>query len=145
MSQGFSALPRFLRETKYQNPTDSTHTAWHLAYNTDEQPFAWLKNHPEYLGWFATWMTAFHEGQTPWLEIFPFEQELCDGLKPSTPVFVDVGGGVGHQCLALKQKFPNLPGRVILQDLEENIQAALVTEGVENTVHDFFTPQPIKG
>ncbi|KAL2043501.1 hypothetical protein N7G274_003808 [Stereocaulon virgatum] len=55
-----------------------------------------------------------------------------------------MGGGVGHQCAQFKARFPHVPGRVILQDLPHSIDKALPTPGVENMVHDFFEPQPVK-
>lgn len=87
-------------------------------------------------------MTKQHGGNADWLSVFPFEKELAtDG-----PVFVDVGGGIGHQCAALKKKFPNIPaGKVVLQDLALCIENALPTPGVDAQVHSFFDPQPIKG
>ena len=88
---------------------------------------------------------ANREGQKIFLDVYPFEKELCHGLKPESPLFVDVGGGIGHMCLALKQKLPHAPGRVINQDLPPAIAQAIPCAGVEHTVHDFTTEQPIKG
>ena len=90
-------------------------------------------------------MTACHEGQNIFLDVFPFDKEIGIDSEPETPLFVDVGGSIGHQCAALKKKFPNIPGRVILQDLPPVIAQAIPTEGVELMVHDFMTEQPIKG
>lgn len=90
-------------------------------------------------------------GQTNWLDIIDFEALIkANGtddatIDPETPVFVDVGGGIGSQCAILKAKLPNLPGRVILQDLPVVLQHALPTEGVEITAHNFWTEQPVKG
>ena len=91
------------------------------------------------------WMTANREGQKIFLDVFPFEKELCHGLTPETPLFVDVGGGIGHMCLALKQRLPHASGRVVNQDLPPSIAQAIQSDGVEHTVHDFMTDQPIKG
>jgi len=45
--------------------------------------------------------------------------------------------------------FPDLAGRVILQDLPAIIESGLKEElagfGIEAIAHNFFTPQPIKG
>jgi O-methyltransferase domain len=79
-----------------------------------------------------------------WLSVYPVEEET-KSWSPERPVFVDVGGGLGHQCAALKGTYPELPGRVILQDLPHAIQVAMTTPGVEDTVHDFFQPQPVEG
>jgi demethylsterigmatocystin 6-O-methyltransferase len=40
---------------------------------------------------------------------------------------------------------PEVEGRVVLQDLPYAVDTALKTEGVENTVHDIFTLQTVKG
>jgi ubiquinone/menaquinone biosynthesis C-methylase UbiE len=66
----------------------------------------------------------------------------------NTTIFVDVGGGAGHQAINFKQKFPELPGRVIVQDLPYSI--VMVGDesratGVEYIIYNFFRSQPIKG
>lgn len=108
-------------------------------------PFDWALAVPSRFDNFLQWMMANREGQKIFLDIYPFEKELCYKLKPETPLFVDVGGGIGHMCLALKQKLPHTPGRVINQDLPPAIAQAIPFAGVEHTVHDFMTEQPIKG
>lgn len=94
------------------------------------------------------WMAAHKFGHKTWLDIFPVEQELLGGgsdTDPEVPVLVDVGGGVGHQCVALVEKYPQLEGRVIFQDRPEVIANAIPKEGIRAMVHDFMTEQPIKG
>lgn len=67
-----------------------------------------------------------------------------DAQDKDRAIYVNIGGGIGHQCKQFKEKYPDLNGRVILQDLPPSIAKALPTEGVENMEHDFFEPQPIK-
>ncbi|KAL8793433.1 MAG: hypothetical protein Q9195_004019 [Heterodermia aff. obscurata] len=142
----FQQLPQFLLDTHYQNPSDSAHTPFQRAHNTDQPPFVWILSHPFNFDSFIQWMTAQHEGQPTWLDVFPLEARLrTNDIAPETPLFVDVGGGVGHQCAALKARFPHLRGRVILQDLPQTLPQAIPTPGVEATAHDFWTPQPVKG
>ena len=141
----WQALPDFLAGTKYQNPTDSAHTPFQKAHGTDLPPFLWLQGKPEYLNNFVSWMTASREGQKIFLDVFPFDKELAANSRPETPLFVDIGGSIGHQCVAFRKKFPNIPGRVILQDLPPVIAHAISAEGIEPMVHDFMTEQPIKG
>ncbi len=62
-----------------------------------------------------------------------------------SPVFVDVGGGFGHQCARLTGRFPELKGRVVLQDRAETIQIAPPIKGVTAMAHEFFMPQVVKG
>ena len=115
------------------------------AHNTDEVPFTWIVKHPINFSSFNKWMTASREGQKIWLDVFPFEQELCRDLNPDTPLFVDIGGGIGTQCRNLRTRFPDIKGRVILQDLPETIQQALPMKNVELMAHDLWTPQPVQG
>ncbi|OAL33322.1 hypothetical protein AYO20_07333 [Fonsecaea nubica] len=63
---------------------------------------------------------------------------------------VDVGGGQGQSIIQILQAFPTLRAdRMVLQDLPEPIAQAqtskLLPEGVTAMVHDFWTPQPVKG
>ncbi|XXH00980.1 hypothetical protein Hte_007331 [Hypoxylon texense] len=144
------AFPQFLRETGYANPTDPNHCPWHLGHHTDLSPFPWLQSHPEHFGYFLPWMASQRDGLPIFLDVLNFEQEFAQDTTTSTPLFVDVGGASGHQCIALKQRFPRLPGRIVLQD-QAHIIAQVKTsplpgfEDIEAQPYDFFTPQPIKG
>lgn len=90
-------------------------------------------------------MAATHEGQNIFLDAYPFEKEICRGLSPYTPLFVDISGGNGSQCVALRQRLPHVQGRVINQDLPPVIAQAIPHECVEHTVNDFLSHQPIQG
>lgn len=104
----------------------------------------WALSQPAKAKNFQIWMNAVHQGKPSWLDAFPFEQLIHD-LRPQTPLFVDIGGGIGSQCGAVRAKFPHAGGRVVLQELPPAIQQAIPMEGVEFMVHDFWTEQPIKG
>ena len=64
-------------------------------------------------------------------------------------MIVDVGGGSGHQCRALRKAFPALKGRMVVQDLpfmadmidKEQAKAS----DLEPMAHDFYSPQPVQG
>jgi demethylsterigmatocystin 6-O-methyltransferase len=58
---------------------------------------------------------------------------------------VDVGGGYGTQAIAFQKKYPNLPGRVIIEDLPETVKQLAQQPGVEALAQDFFQPQSVKG
>lgn len=79
-----------------------------------------------------------------WLDVFSVPS-LASSITPDQVLFVDVGGNRGHQCARLRAKYPDLPGRIIVQDLPETIQHAPPIQGVEFMVHNFFMPQPVKG
>lgn len=87
-----------------------------------------------------------------WFDTVDFRQEVLNGhgTDSTTPLFVDVGGAMGQQCIFFKKAYPDLVGRVIVQDQEQvvsQIQASPLPgfEGIEAMTHDFFQPQPIKG
>lgn len=145
LSPTFLQLPRFLRETKHKNIVDSARCPWHMAHQTTLGPFAWMQSHPYEFKAFVSWMTAQRKDMPTWLDVFPVEEHLCGSIQTESVLFVDIGGGPGHQCMAFKQRYPQIEGRIILQDTEDVIREALSIPGVEAMVHDFWTEQPIKG
>lgn len=65
-------------------------------------------------------------------------------------LMVDVGGSSGHDLVSFRSNHPDIPGRFVLQDLPEAIEAAkaageLQAKNIEAMEHDFFTPEPIAG
>ena len=150
VAQSFLAFPQFLRETGYVNPTNPTYTPFHLGTGTSQSLFEWIKAHPNILENFNTWMSVQGDPGSSFLDVLDFEREVARNADDSTVVFVDIGGSRGHTCIALRQKCPNLRGRVILQDLPHVIAQVSSDplpgfEGIETDTHDMFTPQTIKG
>lgn len=150
INQSFIAFPQFLRQTGYVNPTDPNNCPWQLGHRTDQSPFPWLQSHPEMMEFFLPWMATQRDGLPTMFDVVDFRQEFGQNTDDSTILFVDVGGAMGHQCIALKQKYPELLGRVILQEQAHTIEQVKASplpgfEGIEPQVHDFFTHQPLKG
>jgi hypothetical protein len=81
---------------------------------------------------------------------YPFFENLA-GLKndPNAVTLVDIGGGAGQAIGNIKQKYPDVPGKFILQDLPKSIQSLAPGRaeqlGFDPMIHNFFEPQPIKG
>lgn len=141
------ALPEFLSETKYRNITELTNTALQRGLSTPDTLYIYLQKHPKKFNHFSQFMTAHHEGLGTWLDVYPIIQETTD-FDSIKPLFVDIGSGIGHQCLALKTKYPEYdqPGRLIMQDLEPVLAEALPMVNVTKMAFDFFAAsQPIKG
>ena len=93
-------------------------------------------------------MTVHRDGRPNFTDFFPADRQLADGFHQSDEdavMFVDVGGGKGHETLELRRKFPNLPGRMIVQDRPEVIREITDKEGMEVMEHNFFNLQPVKG
>jgi len=141
------ALPDFLQKTGYQNPSDPKHCPFQDAYHTEDNLFEWFPKHPEDLDFFNLWMTGQREGRANWLDFFPLKDKLLDGFKggDNAVMFIDVGGARGHEVEAIKTKFPDVPGKFVLQDLPDTIKQALPVPEMQAVAHDFFTEQPIKG
>ena len=59
---------------------------------------------------------------------------------------VDVGGGLGHEIAGLHSKFPDLPGKLVLQDqpsvIDEATRKGELPGAVRAAAHDFFAPMP---
>lgn len=147
-------MPEFLRDTKYADAmTDPARLPWHLGHEGTAAPiFRWIHERPEVLGCFAGWMAGQRDGLPDFLSAVDFEAEFAGGAAPpgGAPVFVDVGGSMGHQCVAVRRRYPHLAGRIVLQDLPATIERVRTDplpgfDGIEAQAHDFLTPQPLFG
>jgi demethylsterigmatocystin 6-O-methyltransferase len=103
-----------------------------------------VQTEPEKIAHFNQFMAGHHMGMRHWLDVYP-AQEKTAGLDPAQVFFVDVGGGIGHQSIALREKFPTTPNEIILQDIPATLAHAIPHPGVKVMVQDFFQPQEIKG
>jgi demethylsterigmatocystin 6-O-methyltransferase len=120
-------------------------TAFNIAKNTPEPFYKWLETHPVQGGAFQRFMEVQFSMLPTWLSIINFAQEYGQATRPETPIFVDVGGGSGHQCAELRSKFPGVKGRVILQDRPAVLANAISRPDVERMEHDYLTEQTVKG
>ena len=142
-------MPDFFAEVKYRDVTSNLETPFQKAFNTKLSCFDWLVQNPKHFQSLQKIMSAL-EG-TEWTTSFDrFDTEarnVPSGTpQPSEkPFLVDVGGGHGHQCIQMAKKYPNLLGRLILQDLPETINKLSPIEGVKAEAYDFFQQQPILG
>ncbi|KAI9658360.1 MAG: hypothetical protein M1821_002493 [Bathelium mastoideum] len=144
-------LPDFLSSTSYSNPQDHDKTLFQYAMDTPQSMFSWLQAHPEKLAVFGATMAAATTLKTQGV-LAALSQLLSSHHDPKSTcdsgnhvVLVDVGGGRGNMLERLRLQRPDIKGRIILQDLEHIIQNRPQNNGVEYSVHDFFTRQPIKG
>ena len=97
-------------------------------------------------------MAGYRTGRPSWMDanFYPVDENLVrDARMEDTDVFlVDIGGGKDHDLQELCRKHPNLPGRLVLQDLPAVIEEAK-TSGLDESIlpmnHDFFAEQPVLG
>lgn len=148
-------LPTFTGLHRALKPTSSpAQTAFQIGHHTAETDiYAWLETHPVQQGAFYRFMKSVFAGLPTWLDAVSFGSEIAPNTTPEDILFVDVGGGFGWQCQALRTAFPSLPGRIILQDRADVIAKGQVADearpnkdlGIEAASYDFFTPQPVVG
>lgn len=93
-------------------------------------------------------MTGVRGGRPNWTNWFPIQSNILDGFSGTNEdvLMVDLGGGRGHDLDSFVSKFPEVKGRLILEDLPAVIDDAQnLNPRIEPVKHDFFKPQPIKG
>ncbi|KAK2024887.1 flavin-dependent halogenase O-methyltransferase bifunctional protein [Colletotrichum zoysiae] len=135
----FQALPDYLRETGYWNRGAGSALQKGLA--AEQGIFPWLKQHPDVLADFQNLMGIPKESNG-W-DVIPLDASMS--VNHQAPVLVDIGGSTGQQAKLVVAQYPELAGKVVVQDREETIKGALAIQGVELMAHDFFKPQPVKG
>lgn len=95
-------------------------------------------------------MGVYAQGRPRWMDkgFYPVQEQLVDGVEigENDTLLVDVGGSFGHDISDFRRKWPDVPGKLALQDLPEVVSSV---EGLDSSIevmgHDFFTEQPIKG
>ena len=143
------AFPSFLAETSYQDLTSNKYTPFQKGHNTELSSFQWLIQQPKLFGAMQQLMTALQSSD--WISAFDLlDNAVRDVSSPEPdqsekPFFVDVGGGHGHQCVQLRNKYPNLKGHLVLQDLPHAVDQLPPIDGVKIMAQDFFEKQGIEG
>ncbi|KAL4925955.1 S-adenosyl-L-methionine-dependent methyltransferase [Aspergillus undulatus] len=169
-----SKLPSYFAEHNYTLPIDYNASPMHWAIGQSQ--FEWLASNHHQQGLFNSYMASRREGRPAWFDVYPVErltQIDCASGSDSGPnsyscscsaahgkeegVFlVDIGGNQGHDLLKFRERFPDAPGRLVLQDLPTVIEGvdsrsgpgsecALDKNRVEAMGYSFFDPQPVKG
>ena len=145
----YHRAPSFFAETGFKSPRGGADGVFQSAYDCKGQDFFTYMGtqKPEMARRFGSMMQVWTKGQPRWADedYYPVQSLLQGAESGADSVFVvDVGGGRGQDLENLIKSYPELPGKLILQDRPEII-AQVSLEGVEATGHDFFQPQPVKG
>ncbi|KAL8770523.1 MAG: hypothetical protein Q9209_003779 [Squamulea sp. 1 TL-2023] len=144
----FQQLPSSLAKRDYHCPT-ATQGPLQDAYDTKLAGWEYIlePRFADSLQDCNKFMKGRREGSVSWLDFYPFAENILAKAAVSTNMVlvVDVGGGLGHGLVEIKEKYPEARGRLILQDHPKTIEQAGNGAGFfEPMVHDFFTPQPIQ-
>lgn len=141
-----SRLPGYFERNGFKNPDDAHDDPFQHTMETKLHYFDWLQSKPKLQTAFNTTMgmQRMERGEDRF-NFYPVEKKLL--LKSSSePLLVDVGGGRGYDLIAFRGKYPNLLGKLILQDIPIVIDDIKdLPSGIEAMKHDFFYPQPVIG
>ncbi|KAF4536159.1 O-methyltransferase [Lasiodiplodia theobromae] len=145
--QGVLAIPAFGESNGWKTAGDYYHGPFQLALSTDLGYWEYLAAHPERMKSFNTGMRVGKIGRRA--NAFPFGDVLeLDPCKEDEVAIVDVGGGRGQSLETIREDWPLLKGRFVLQDLPgviKDAEAKGVPEFIETCPLSFFDKQPVSG
>ncbi|KAI9751446.1 MAG: hypothetical protein M4579_006056 [Chaenotheca gracillima] len=146
----FQRLPEYLAKNGYKDPTDVADGPFQYGHRTELNSWGFMKANPQIRSSFNNHMSGYAFGRPHWMDpgFYPVEENLIQGFKDSKDavMIVDVGGGLGHDLELFYEGYPKAPGRLINQDIPDTIGSIAKSKyDIEHEVHDFYTPQPIKG
>lgn len=141
-------MPFYLEKTGFKH-VDGAPGPFQDAHKTEDNMFPWLIKDPPMMGNFNALMSGQRADRKQWFDFFDVDDILLKGARtdPDATLLIDIAGGEGHDIAAFHSRYPDAPGRLVLQDLPpviDSIQEGLDPK-VERQKYDFFSPQPIKG
>jgi O-methyltransferase domain len=142
----FAKLSDYFESNGFQCPNDAYDGPFQFTQGKQIHHFEWLATKPKIQAAFNATMKAAHMHRgVDWFDFFPMATKF-QNVASTEPLLVDIGGGLGHQLIAFKQRHPDLTGRIVLQDLPAVLDDIKeLHPGIETMPHDFFKEQPIKG
>lgn len=141
-----ASIVKCLHQFDLRAPREARETPFFIANSATM--FEWLKENPQQRKFFDSFMGFRRIEILPWYDIFPIDDQFSLGLRsdPDAVLIVDVGGSHGHDILKFKERYPDLPGKLILQDLPETIDSLSgESSGIEPMAYNFYHPQSVKG
>ncbi|KAI1125485.1 S-adenosyl-L-methionine-dependent methyltransferase [Nemania abortiva] len=145
VTRSLANMPFYLEKTGFKNvsgapgPFEDAH---------QDNFFPWLIKDPPMMSNFNAFMTGQRADRKQWFDFFDVNEILLKDAKddPNSTLLIDVGGGEGHDIAEFHRRYPDAPGKLILQDTPPVIDSIQdLTPKVERQKHDFFQEQPIKG
>ena len=118
--------------------------------NTRLSFFEYVYSQPESIEQFSGHMASSRHGQVSWMDpsFYRVHDLLVKGADTDADAvfLVDVGGNTGGDIVKFNEMHPDVPGRLVLQDLPSVIKGIKgLPDKVHAIGHDFFEEQPIKG
>ncbi|KAF2186417.1 putative O-methyltransferase [Zopfia rhizophila CBS 207.26] len=146
-NRSMSQIQTFFKQNGYRQPEDPRKGILQHAFGTDKEAFEYWHKSPEILDNFNTFMVGNRRGKPSWVEWWPGVKQIIEETKldDGGVMLVDVAGNRGHDTEAFKKKFPDVKGRLVVEDLPPVINDIIELDpAIEKVNYDFFTPQPIK-
>lgn len=137
--------PKFLKEYGHRCPTDPQDGLMQFAFQTKMSTFELFSSLPQVQKDFNLFMGNTMGARNYWVDWYPVQERLLEGLEPASALLVDIGAGKGHDLFAFHEKYRG-KGQLVLQDLSpvtEDLQT--LDKAIEVQTYDFFTEQPVKG
>ncbi|GLI78166.1 hypothetical protein PoHVEF18_006472 [Penicillium ochrochloron] len=149
----FVKTPEYLKSTNYRNPDNPLLAPLQYTNNFKTDGFTWLCQNPEALTRFNGFMEGQRADRPRWGDWFPVREQILNhpDIGADTPLLVDIGAGRGHDLIGFRKRFPNAPGKLVLEDLSaviEEVQGAqdLTAADIGTVSYDFFNQvQPVQG
>ncbi|CAN9329794.1 unnamed protein product [Alternaria alternata] len=139
-------LPDYFAANGYKHPVDARDSPFVNAYGCKGETYFDYMNKPEN----ARMFDAFNETMTlrkpgehdTFVAAYPVKERLAIS-EPSRVLFVDIGGGVGHQVRKFSERAQEMQGVCVLLDLPSVIaQAKELPDGAVTVGQSFFDPMP---
>ncbi|RWA09486.1 hypothetical protein EKO27_g5607 [Xylaria grammica] len=147
VGKGAYVLPTFLKQNNWKNPESYEQSAINLGLNITQAGF-W-----EWLSADSARQTLFNSGMQSRpnaihvANLYNFEDQLNPSLENDDVAVVDIGGGRGHALIEIREAFPNLRGRLVLQDQDAVINDAIrqgLPSYIEPQATSFFEENPVR-
>lgn len=145
---------------RWTTPTDMHDGNYQHAAGTTLNYLEHVQSQPADGHRFARHMELCSLGRAGWADgsgFYPVRERLVDGFDngqggdgdgdgEGAVLLVDVGGSTGHDLMDFCAAYPDLPGRLVLQDLPVVLKnAGRLDPRIDVVEHDFFTAQPVIG
>ncbi|ROT36501.1 S-adenosyl-L-methionine-dependent methyltransferase [Sodiomyces alkalinus F11] len=146
-----SSLTGYFLKNGYEPPSDPKAGPLQVYCNTEMNYFEYVQANPPWGKYFNHHMGGYRQGRPSWMDdgFFPVQERLIDGADTSSPesaLLVDIGGSIGHDLDEFRRKYPDAPGRLVLQDLQRVLDQIVELDArIERVAYDFHTEQPVKG
>ncbi|RAL11829.1 putative O-methyltransferase [Aspergillus homomorphus CBS 101889] len=148
------SAPAYFQKRGYTCPFDPTDGLMQYAFRSKQTTFERIAADAALLRDFNTFMGNTMGARKYWVDWYPVQERILDGFveegSKGKALLVDVGAGKGHDLLAFREKFPQVGGRLVLEDLPAVVDGLRgleggVNAGIEMVPYDFFTEQPVVG